>query len=253
MVAVLSLHQVDKHFGVGANRHAVLQAVDLVIEPQCFVAVVGASGSGKSTLLRLIAGLERPSGGAVEIGGRAVVAHDPRCAVVFQEPRLFPWQRIGANIAVGARRLPRRPAIEPWLDEVGLAGLADRWPHQLSGGQAQRVALARALIGRPEVLLLDEPFASLDALTRLQMQDLLAGVCAAERQTVVMVTHDVDEALRLADRVIVLGGRPAHIIGDVPVVGRRPRAVPEELRVRLLAMLGVHRCTGPAPAFAAAG
>jgi ABC-type nitrate/sulfonate/bicarbonate transport system ATPase subunit len=251
MAAPVSLHLIEKRF---VSSHApVLERVELAVAAESFVAVLGASGSGKSTLLRLIAGLERPTAGRVEIGGQVVTAHDPRCAVVFQEPRLFPWKRVSANVAVGARRMRRKPEVLPWLEAVGLDGLAGRWPHQLSGGQAQRVALARALIGQPQVLLLDEPFAALDALTRLQMQDLLASVCNAERQTVIFVTHDVDEALRLADRVVVLGGRPARVVADVPVGGSRPRPVPAALRERLLAQLGVTRCTEPAPVLAAAG
>src|SRR5690606_20097114 len=145
-------------------------------------------------------------------------------AVVFQEPRLFPWKTVAANVAVGARRLPDRPSIATWLERVGLSGFGDSYPYQLSGGMAQRAALARALISRPGVLLLDEPFAALDALTRLQMQDLLLDVCSEVAPTVIMVTHDVDEALHLADRVVLMGPRPATVVRTLTVDRPRPRA-----------------------------
>jgi ABC-type transport system involved in cytochrome c biogenesis ATPase subunit len=141
--------------------------------------------------LRLIAGLDRPTAGTVRLGERVVTDVDPRCAVVFQEPRLFPWRTVAANVALGARRTSNGASPAAMLERVGLAGFDRVFPHQLSGGMAQRAALARALIGRPEVLLLDEPFASLDALTRLRMQDLLVEACREPRPTVVMVTHDV--------------------------------------------------------------
>jgi ABC-type nitrate/sulfonate/bicarbonate transport system ATPase subunit len=167
---------------------------------------------------------------------------DPRCAIVFQEPRLFPWKRVAANVGVGARRSKARASTEEWLGRVGLTGFGGSWPHQLSGGMAQRVGLARALIGQPEVLLLDEPFAALDALTRLQMQDLLAEVCQRLGTTVVMVTHDADEALYLADRIVVMCQRPATIVDTIRVEQPRPRrrgdAELVRLRSRILAHFG---------------
>jgi ABC-type nitrate/sulfonate/bicarbonate transport system ATPase subunit len=143
--------------------------------------------------------------------------------MVFQEPRLFPWKRVTANVAVGARRSRSKPSTGEWLERVGLTGFGGSYPHQLSGGMAQRVALARALIGQPQVLLLDEPFASLDALTRLRMQELLAEVCQRLGTTVVMVTHDADEALYLADRIVVMCQRPATIVDTIHVNQPRPR------------------------------
>jgi ABC-type nitrate/sulfonate/bicarbonate transport system ATPase subunit len=236
------LRHVSKQFGERGAPLGVLRDVSIEIPAGSVLAVLGPSGCGKSTLLRLIAGLEHPSGGSVSLEGRAVAEADPHCAVVFQEPRLFPWLTVTHNVAFGARRLPSLPSVEQLLDLVGLTGFGKAYPHQLSGGMAQRVALARALIGRPEVLLLDEPFAALDALTRIQMQDLVAEVHAELRPTVVLVTHDIDEALVLADRVVVLGGRPATIQATLELPYARPRdrgsAELATLRAQILARLG---------------
>jgi ABC-type nitrate/sulfonate/bicarbonate transport system ATPase subunit len=241
MAQVVSIRGVSKQFG-GSTALPVLNAVDLTVEAGEFVAILGPSGCGKSTLLRLIGGLDQPSDGEVWIADRVVDRSDPRCAVVFQEPRLFPWKRVAANVAVGARRTSAAESPEAWLERVGLSGFAHCYPHQLSGGMSQRVALARALIGRPQVLLLDEPFAALDALTRLQMQDLLAEVCATLGTTTVMVTHDADEALYLADRIVVMSNRPATVVEMIPVHVPRPRrrGDPELawLRSRILAHFG---------------
>ncbi|MEY9932221.1 sulfonate transport system ATP-binding protein [Catenulispora sp. GP43] len=213
----------------------VLDGVDLEIRRGEFVALLGASGSGKTTLLRLLAGLDRPDAGEVLVPRQRTV--------VFQEPRLIPSQRVLGNVALGLPRgaVTRATAVAA-LAEVGLARHARAWPATLSGGEAQRVALARALVREPGLLLLDEPFAALDALTRLKMQDLVADLVARHRPAVLLVTHDVDEAIRLADRVVVLGGG-GRLILDEPVALTRPRddadpAFPA-LRRRLLAELGV--------------
>ena len=213
---------------------AVLDGIDLQVERGQFVALLGASGSGKTTLLRILAGLDRPDGGVVLV--------PPVRTVVFQEPRLIPSKRALSNIALG---LPRggatRELARAALAEVGLVDKARAWPATLSGGEAQRVALARALVREPALLLLDEPFAALDALTRLRMQDLVADLCARHRPAVLLVTHDVDEAIRLADRVLVL--RDGQLVFDEPVGLDRPRDVAEPgfttLRRRLLRELGV--------------
>jgi ABC-type nitrate/sulfonate/bicarbonate transport system ATPase subunit len=208
-----------------------------------FTAILGPSGCGKSTLLRMIAGLERPSSGEVRLGDRAVTQADPRCAVVFQEPRLFPWLTVEQNVAFGGRRLPQPPPPDTLLGLVGLREFRRAYPHQLSGGMAQRAALARALIGGPEVLLLDEPFAALDALTRMQMQDLVADVYQRLSPTVVLVTHDVDEALILADRIVIMGRRPATIAATIDVPLPRPRdrgdVALAPLRAHILAHFGL--------------
>jgi sulfonate transport system ATP-binding protein len=223
MAEPVTLSRVSKSFTTRQSALPVLGEVSLQIPAGTFLAVLGPSGCGKSTLLRLVAGLEQPSSGAVRLGDKVVTQADPRCAVVFQEPRLFPWLTVADNVTFGARRLAERPAPDELLELVGLASFAGSHPHQLSGGMAQRAALARALIGRPEVLLLDEPFAALDALTRMQMQDLVADVFQRLRPTVVLVTHDVDEALILADRIVILGQRPATIAATIDVPLARPR------------------------------
>ncbi|GLW31606.1 ABC transporter ATP-binding protein [Actinoplanes regularis] len=254
----LVLDGVGKVFSAGGRQRAVLSEVRLSVAAGEVVALLGPSGCGKSTLLRLVGGLEAASSGNVRVDGREVRGIEPRCAVVFQEPRLLPWRTLERNVAYGLPRRRRRGAVEKqaraevrhWLSVVGLAEFARHRPRQVSGGMAQRAALARALARRPGVLLLDEPFAALDALTRLRMQDLLAEVQRAEGTTVLLVTHDVDEALHLADRVVLLGAGEsapdgaATVRSIVEVPGTRPRdrgdAELAALRVRLLAELGVH-------------
>jgi sulfonate transport system ATP-binding protein len=257
MAETVLLEGVGKRFRRGKDELPVLREVGFRVAPGEVVALLGPSGCGKSTLLRLIGGLDRPSEGRVLLGDRPVTKADPRCAIVFQEPRLFPWKSVSANVAVGARRLangPDRPKPNDWLGLVGLDGFGGSLPHQLSGGMAQRTALARALIGRPGVLLLDEPFASLDALTRLRMQDLLADVCRRLNPTVLLVTHDVDEALYLADRIVLLGGRPATVasILTVPLPHPRDRGDPTlvPLRARILTHFGFDAHGHAAPAVA---
>lgn len=246
--ARVSLRGVDRTYG----SHAVLHQVDLDIEPGEVVALLGASGSGKSTLLRLIAGLDQPSGGRIEIDGRGVRGIDPRCAVVFQEPRLLPWRSLAGNVEFGLTpgtpRAGGSDDVRHWLDVVGLTPFRDHYPRQVSGGMAQRAGLARALARRPGVLLLDEPLAALDALTRLRMQDLLDAVQQEAGTTTVLVTHDVDEAVILADRVLILradetGGAGIAATYDVAIPKPRDRGDPRltALRERLLDELGVPR------------
>ncbi|WP_314149223.1 ABC transporter ATP-binding protein [uncultured Leifsonia sp.] len=231
----------------------VLRDVSLRVDSGEVVAILGASGCGKSTLLRIAGGLDSPTAGAAIIDGSAVSGIDPRCAVGFQEPRLLPWRSLADNVALG---LPRgvdrsegRARVARLLDLVGLSASAALRPREVSGGMAQRASLARALARNPGVLLLDEPFGALDALTRLRMQDLLLEVHAAAPTTILLVTHDVDEALQLADRIILLGaeeGREGATIRRViPVPGDRPRdrgsAELAELRADLLDGLGIDR------------
>lgn len=215
------------------GQNVVLENLDLALEAGEFVALLGRSGSGKSTLLRTLAGLDPAPVGAVTVPD----AH----AVVFQEPRLLPWKRVWQNVTLGLRQKNARAAAEAALAEVGLGHRLQAWPLTLSGGEAQRVALARALVRAPDLLLLDEPFAALDALSRLKMQSLVAALWTAHRPAVLLVTHDVDEALLLADRVVVL--EHGRIGLDLKVNLPRPRHHDQQfdnLRARLLTALGVH-------------
>jgi sulfonate transport system ATP-binding protein len=215
----------------GATR--VLDRLDLDIVPGEFVALIGRSGSGKSTLLRALAGLDRAVTGELAVAGPVAVA--------FQEPRLVPWKRVWANVALGLRVDDPRSVARAALDEVGLSARGDAWPLTLSGGEAQRASLARALVREPRLLLLDEPFSALDALTRITMHRLVLDLWARHRPAVLLVTHDVDEALALADRVLVLGdGRIAHS-SAINVPRPRDRDHPDlvALRLRLLTELGV--------------
>ena len=242
--APVSLRNVSKTFMTDGTRVDVLRDVDLDVRPGEIVALLGPSGCGKSTLLRLVAGLETPTSGLVLVDDHEVTGIDRRCSVVFQEPRLLPWRTIAANVKLGARGGRQASEVDDWLTLVGLAGFGAYLPRQVSGGMAQRAALARALIGHPGVLLMDEPFASLDALTRMHMQDLLTEVVERIGTTVLLVTHDIDEALYLADRVVILGQRGAGVLDilDVPFAHPRDRSDPHlaPLRVELLRHFGIH-------------
>lgn len=242
--ASVSLDAVHRHFGKGRVRVDVLTDISLTIHAGEVVALLGPSGCGKSTLLRLIAGLDQPNEGVVSIDGRTVAGVDSRCSVVFQEPRLLPWRSLRDNVKLGTRGERDDGAVDVLLAEVGLQGFENHLPKEVSGGMAQRTALARGLAGNPGVLLLDEPFAALDALTRLQMQDLLADVASHSGATVVFVTHDIDEALHLADRVVVMAGRGEGIAEIIRVDQPRPRdrSHPDlaPLRTGLLARFGIN-------------
>ena len=216
----LRLDRIEKAFGAAR----VLKDIDLTVGTGEFVAIVGHSGSGKSTLLRIIAGLERATGGSVSVDGRALSGPAPEARLMFQEARLLPWRRVDQNVAVGRRGRGWREAARAALGRVGLADKPDAWPAELSGGQKQRVALARALISEPRLLLLDEPLGALDALTRLEMQELIERVWLARRCTAVLVTHDVAEAARLADRIVALEDGRIVETWDVSAPRPRPRA-----------------------------
>jgi sulfonate transport system ATP-binding protein len=223
----VTVRGLTKRFG----SRIVLDGLDLDLADGEFVALLGRSGSGKSTLLKVLAGLDSTVDGVVSVSGTVSVA--------FQQPRLLPWRKVWRNVVLGLRSDASRAQAVRALDEVRLAGHADAWPRTLSGGEAQRVSLARALVREPDLLLLDEPFAALDALTRLAMHRLVEGLWAVHRPAVLLVTHDVDEALLLADRVLVLdGGRitTEHVLG-----AHRPRRLADhiEVRTQVLADLGV--------------
>ncbi|GAA4056688.1 ABC transporter ATP-binding protein [Nonomuraea soli] len=200
----------------GRKVHA-LDGIDLAIEPGEFVAIVGPSGCGKSTLLRLVAGFARPTGGEVRVGGEPVAGPGPDRGMVFQQPRLFPWLSVRRNVAFGIRRHPGRDArVAELLDLVGLADAARLRPYELSGGMQQRAAIARALAPDPGILLMDEPFAALDALTRERLQEELRRIWQQTGKTVLFVTHSVDEAVFLGTRVLVMSKRPGRIVLDLP-------------------------------------
>ena len=220
---MLVLDRVGKTYPNGVHA---LEGASLSVAPGEIVAIVGGSGCGKSTMLRAIAGLDRPSRGRVVLDGMAVTAPHEKIGIVFQEPRLLPWLTVAGNVAFGIEHLPRpeRAArVTAALARVGLADKADAWPRELSGGQAQRVAIARALVPRPEVLLLDEPFSALDAFTRADLQDHLLALWADSRPTLVLVTHDVDEAIALADRIVVMRPRPGRLFEEIAAGLPRPR------------------------------
>ncbi len=197
--AKIELRRLSKVF----NDTAVLRGLDLSLEPGQFAAIIGRSGSGKSTLLRLIAGLERQTEGLAFIDGEPLSGMSPGTTVMFQEARLLPWKKVIDNVGIGLKG-DWRSRAEARLRQVGLEGRAEEWPSVLSGGQKQRVALARALIRNPRLLLLDEPLGALDALTRLDMQHLIERLWQEQRFTTLLVTHDVTEAIKLADRIILI-------------------------------------------------
>jgi NitT/TauT family transport system ATP-binding protein len=245
--ASIQLAKLSHQFELHGQPLPVLDEIDLVVGPGEFVALLGPSGCGKSTLLRLIAGLERPHSGRVSMDNRQIGEPDPSRILVFQDPTLFPWRTVRQNVTVGleARGLLRACSgrVDAVLHQVGLDGFERAWPHQLSGGMAQRVALARALVNEPSVLLMDEPLANLDSFTRIAMQSELIALWEQQRFTAFLVTHDLDEALYLARRVLVLSPRPAQILAEVPVDLPYPRQRGSvrfaELRQQVLGELGL--------------
>jgi len=227
-VPAIRLRQLSKTFEGGGRTGdlVALRDVNLDVAPGEVLAVVGASGCGKSTLLRIIAGLEREHHGTAEVGGAPVTGPSPDRGVVFQEHRLLPWLTVEQNVAFAVPHLApgdRCHTVAEHLSLVGLRGFENCYPDQLSGGMAQRVAIARALAPRPGVLLLDEPFGALDAFTRMQMQEEVLRIWGAERTTLVLVTHDIDEAVFLGDRVVVMASRPGTVRRIFPVELPRPR------------------------------
>ena len=245
---------IGKSFGNGAARSEVLKAIDLTIEPGALTLIMGPSGCGKSTLLGVLAGFERPDAGAVRVDGEPVDEPRRTAIFIFQQPSLFPWLDLRGNLLFGlngASAEARQQLAAHYITLVGLDGFEHAFPHQLSGGMLQRAELARALMVKPEILYMDEPFGSLDALTRLRMRAELLRILSRERHTVLFVTHDVEEALHLADRVLVLSPRPARIQAVIEVTLPRPRVLssPEllALKASLLRELGVDERPVPDP------
>lgn len=223
----IRIDAVSHSFDLEGAPLPVLSDISLDIEPGSFVALLGPSGCGKSTLLRLVAGLDHARQGQIEVAGQAVAEPDPSRILVFQDPTLFPWRNVRDNVALGLQAQGTLKThghrIDQAIQLVGLTGFEKAYPHQLSGGMAQRVALARALVNRPNVLLLDEPLGKLDSLTRLTMQTELVSLWQQSGLTAVLVTHDVEEALYLAQRVVIFGPRPARIVADLRVDLPYPR------------------------------
>ncbi|MBI0331504.1 ABC transporter ATP-binding protein [Burkholderia plantarii] len=245
--ARIEIRRASHWFDTPKGPLQVLDDVSLSVAPGEFVALIGPSGCGKSTLLRLVAGLEPATQGSLRQDGYEIERPDPSRIVVFQDPTLYPWRRVRANVALGldARGVPKheRARVDEALARVGLTEFADAFPHQLSGGMAQRVALARALVNDPRLLVLDEPLGKLDSLTRLAMQGELLSLWQRARFSALLVTHDVEEALFLAQRVIVFGPRPARVVAalDVDLPYPRHRGDPRlaQLRRTALAHLGL--------------
>jgi ABC-type nitrate/sulfonate/bicarbonate transport system ATPase subunit len=232
-ITVLGVH---KTFHTRGGPVPVLERVSFDIADGEFVAVIGPSGCGKSTLLGVVAGFVTPDEGDVAIDGEPVQQPRRRAMYIFQQPALFPWLDLRHNVMLGLDGAPRdvreREAAR-YIELAGLTGFERAFPHQLSGGMQQRAELARALIVKPEILLMDEPFAALDALTRLRIRVEFLRILERERHTVLFVTHDVDEALQLADRILVLSSRPAHIRAEIEIPDPRPRSL---MSPRLLAL-----------------
>jgi sulfonate transport system ATP-binding protein len=220
---MLKLDRVGKIY---ANGVQALQDLTLQVAPGEILAIVGGSGCGKSTALRVISGLDRPTRGRVVLDGENILEPHEKIGIIFQEPRLLPWLTVAGNVGFGIAHLPRPERdrrVRRTLEKVGLSDKAGAWPRELSGGQSQRVAIARALVAQPEVLLLDEPFSALDAFTRADLQDHLLQLWADQKPTLVVVTHDVDEAVVLADRIIVMRPHPGRLHEEITAKLPRPR------------------------------
>jgi NitT/TauT family transport system ATP-binding protein/sulfonate transport system ATP-binding protein len=245
--AAIEVRAVNHHFNLSGAELPVIEAIDFAVAPGEFVSLLGPSGCGKSTLLRLIAGLEQPTTGAIFSDGTLIERPDPSRILVFQDPTLFPWATVWKNVATGleARGVLKETheRVDSALALVGLSGFAGAYPHQLSGGMAQRASLARALVNDPKLLLLDEPLGKLDSLTRLTLQTELVGLWQRNGFTALLVTHDVEEALLLSSRIIILSERPARIKAEFTFDKPYPRHRDDPglvvLRRRILDTLGL--------------
>ncbi len=241
----IEIKDVGKVFGKAPSEVIALQDINAAIQPGEFVSIVGPSGCGKTTLLRIVVGLETPTSGAILLDNQKITGPSHERGLVFQDPTLFPWLDVYHNVASGlvARKVyqEKKAEVQEFIKLVGLSGFEKSYPHQLSGGMAQRVALARALLNHPKVLLLDEPLGALDAFTRMQMQDEILRIWKERQTTMILITHDVDEAIYMSDRIIIMSPRPGRIQEIIPVEIGRPRARnnPElfALRSRILELL----------------
>ncbi|RWC50540.1 ABC transporter ATP-binding protein [Mesorhizobium sp.] len=239
--ADIGVDNVALRYGTGDNAVLALDGISFHVAPNEFCVIVGPSGCGKSSLLYLIAGLEERTGGTIAVGGKPVTEPGPDRGMVFQAYTLFPWLTVAQNVEYGPKRkgmstAERRAIVEHFLNEVGLAKFANHYPSQLSGGMKQRVAIARALANDPQVLLMDEPFGALDSQTRHSMQKLLLKIWDHSKKTVLFVTHDIDEAILLADRVLVMSGRPGQIKKEIRIGFSRPRSMDLVMEPNFIAM-----------------
>jgi ABC-type nitrate/sulfonate/bicarbonate transport system ATPase subunit len=227
---MIEIRAVHKEFAKGERRVVALEEIDLTVAEREFVAILGPSGCGKSTLLNMVAGFDLPTRGSVKVAGEEILAPAPTRGVVFQEPALFPWLTVMDNVVFGPKTRGQsaadyRARAAQIIEAVGLSGFEASYPAELSGGMRQRVGIARVLIMEPKVLLMDEPFGSLDAQTRTLMQELLLALWERHHQTVLFITHDIEEAVLLADRVCVMTARPGRIKKSIEVRMPRPRSI----------------------------
>ncbi len=245
---MLILEHLSKTYADGTRA---LSDINLTVRESEIVTLIGGSGCGKTTLLRLIAGLDRASHGHTKLDNEVLSGPHSAVGIVFQEPRLLPWLSVEDNIAFGIEDLPaseRKDRVAHALDKIGLSEHAKRWPRDLSGGQQQRVSIARAFVTNPKVLLLDEPFSALDAFTRASLHDHLLGLWEETRPTIVLVTHDVQEAVTLADRAVVMQPKPGRIFDELPLTLGRPRdktGLPFETSVRRILTALDHSLKAP--------
>ena len=241
----IELSGVSKRFlSPKGQAFTALRDVNLTVQAGEFCAVVGPSGCGKSTTLTLVSGLEQPSAGEVRVLGQPVRGIDPHVGFMFQTDAVFPWKSVLDNVSVGprfrgTRKAEAREQARDWIERVGLSGFEDHYPHQLSGGMRKRVALAQTLINEPQIMLMDEPFSALDELTKTQLQDELLKLWSGERKTILFVTHNISEAVYLADEVIVMSAHPGRIRATITVDLPRPR--PPDIRETMEFLAHVRR------------
>ncbi|HEY8898978.1 MAG TPA: ABC transporter ATP-binding protein [Chthoniobacterales bacterium] len=240
---ILQVQDLEKAFGTGDERHVVFNNVSLNIHRREFITVIGPSGCGKSTLARIVAGLDESTGGNILLDGHPVSGPGPDRGMVFQGYTLFPWLTVKRNVMFGLEMRGKTKATaeseaRSWIDMVGLAKFENSYPHELSGGMKQRVAIARALANEPRILLMDEPFGALDAMTRCKMQNYLLQIWKKVDVTILFITHDLDEAIYLSDRILVLGTNPGGVREVIENAVPRPRSVHQLLSPEFLALKG---------------
>jgi NitT/TauT family transport system ATP-binding protein len=238
---VLSVQELRKSFGTGGGAHVAFEPVSLDIHRREFICIIGPSGCGKSTLIRIVAGLDEASGGEILLDGHPVAGPAPDRGMVFQGYTLFPWRTVKQNVMFGLEMRGKRSSTadteaRQWLEIVGLGKFEDYYPHELSGGMKQRVAIARALANEPRILLMDEPFGALDALTRCKMQNYLLQIWKKVEVTILFITHDLEEACFLADRIIVMGSNPGRVLEVIENPIPRPRSSDHLLSPEFIAL-----------------